>query len=76
VCMNILHAVHMLGYGGKWLTEWVAYEPEILAALGGAPTDKIAGFIYIGSKTSEPADREHPAIADVVWELEGASTIQ
>lgn len=33
VCMNILHAAHALGYGGKWLTEWVAYDAEILAAL-------------------------------------------
>jgi nitroreductase len=66
VCMNILHAVHALGYGGKWLTEWVAYSPEILAALGGGKEDKIAGFIYIGSKKGEPEDRERPKLKDVV----------
>lgn len=33
VCMNILHAAHALGFGGKWLTEWVAYDAEILATL-------------------------------------------
>lgn len=68
VCTNILHAVHALGYGGKWLTEWVAYDAEILAALGGAPEDKIAGFIYIGTKTLEPVDRERPKLEDVVSE--------
>lgn len=66
VCMNILHAAHALDYGAKWLTEWVAYDEKILAALGGAPTDKIAGFIYLGSKTSEPDDRERPDLAVVV----------
>lgn len=68
VCTNILHAVHALGYGAKWLTEWVAYDAEILAALGGAPEDRIAGFIYIGSKTLEPEDRERPTLAEVVSE--------
>ena len=68
VCMNILHAAHALGFGGKWLTEWVAYDAAILKALGGGADDKIAGFIYIGSKTSAPDDRERPAVADVVRE--------
>lgn len=66
VCMNILHATHMLGYGGKWLTEWVAYDAEILRALGGQEGDKIAGFFYLGSKTSEPEERERPALESVV----------
>ena len=68
VCMNILHAAHALGFGGKWLTEWVAYDASILAALGGAPADKIAGFIYLGSKQSEPEDRERPKLENVVRE--------
>jgi nitroreductase len=33
VCMNILHAAHALGYGAKWLTEWVAYDDVVLAVL-------------------------------------------
>ena len=69
VCMNILHAAHALGYGAKWLTEWVAYEPEILAALGGKPTDRIAGFIYLGTKATETEDRARPNLADVVAEF-------
>jgi nitroreductase len=63
--MNILHAAHALGFGGKWLTEWVAYDATILAALGGQPTDKIAGFVYIGSKINDPEDRERPVIAAI-----------
>ncbi len=68
VCMNILHACHALGYGAKWLSEWVAYRSEILTALGGGEGDKIAGFIYIGSKTEEPEDRERPELSAVVSE--------
>ena len=68
VSTNMLHAIHALGYGGKWLTEWVAYDAEILKALGGASTDRIAGFIYIGSKTLEPEDRERPKLEEVVSE--------
>lgn len=66
VCMNILHATHMLGYAGKWLTEWVAYDAEVVQALGGGGTDRIAGFVYLGSKTSVPEDRERPRLEDVV----------
>lgn len=74
VCLNILHAANALGYGGKWLTEWVAYDDAILAALlDAAPaTDmldgqaRIAGFIYLGTKTTETPDRERPVLADVV----------
>jgi nitroreductase len=68
VCMNMLHAIHALGFGGKWLTEWVAYDPAIIAALGGAAGDKIAGFIYMGSIGTHPQDRPRPALADVVRE--------
>jgi nitroreductase len=75
VCMNILHAAHMLGFGANWLTEWPAYDEEITAALyamvpphsaeaGGRP--RIAGFIYLGSIREKPAARERPELAAVV----------
>jgi nitroreductase len=66
VCMNILHAAHALGFGAKWLTEWVAYDAEIVKALGGKDGDKIAGFVYIGSKVAEPEDRARPKLTDIV----------
>jgi nitroreductase len=69
VCMNLLHACHALGYGAKWLTEWLAYDVEILSILGGAPQDRIAGFIYIGKPVATPEERERPRIEDkvIVW---------
>jgi nitroreductase len=68
VCMNILHAAHALGYGAKWLTEWVAYDPAILEALGGSAGNKVAGFIYLGTKVGETEDRVRPELGDVVEE--------
>ncbi len=76
VCCNILHAAHALGYGAKWLTEWVAYDAAILSALmqkitppTAAADARIAGFIYLGTKTVETEDRERPRLEDVVGEF-------
>ena len=68
VCMNILHAVHVLGFGANWLTEWPAFDRKIVKALGGKGDDRIAGFIYIGMKKNEPEDRPRPKLEDVVSE--------
>lgn len=70
VCMNILHAAHMLGYAGNWLTEWPAFDDDICQALGGKNEDKIAGFIYLGTAKETPDDRERPKLSDVVEEWE------
>jgi nitroreductase len=66
VCQNFLIAVHALGFVGSWLTGWPAYSPRVLAALGGAPSDKIAGFMYIGSAARQLEERPRPDYADVV----------
>lgn len=66
VCTNILHACHALGYGAKWLSEWICFDSKILKALGGKEGDRIAGFIYIGKAREKPEDRERPALKDVV----------
>ena len=78
VCMNILHAAHALGFGGKWLTEWVAYDDAILAALlaqapvlpttADAASIRIAGFVYIGTKAVETDDRERPILTAIAKE--------
>ncbi len=68
VCMNLLHACYALGYGAKWLSEWPAFRDEVVQELGGRQGDKIAGFIYIGTKSEELDDRERPKLKDVVVE--------
>ena len=66
VCMNIMHACYALGYGAKWLSEWPAFRDEVVQELGGKKGDKIAGFIYIGTKSEELDDRERPKLSAVV----------
>ena len=66
LCQNMLNACHALGYGAKWLTEWIAYDGAIIEALGGKKGDRIAGFIYIGKANAVPEERVRPGIGDVV----------
>src|SRR4030095_6906990 len=46
--MNLLSAVHAMGYVGGWITGWRAYSPMVNAAFAGQG-ERIAGFIFIGS---------------------------
>jgi nitroreductase len=75
VCLNLLHGCNALGFGAKWLTEWIAYDAEILKALGGDPAkgDAVAGFIYIGGIKEIPTDRERPDLVTVAtpWQASG-----
>ena len=67
VCMNLLSCAQSLGYAAQWLTEWYAYNRNVLNYLGGEKeTDKIAGFIYIGHKAEEPNERRRPDPANVI----------
>lgn len=67
VCMQMLNAAQSLDYAAQWITEWPAYDPAVISALGGNPEiDKIAGFIYIGSKQEQPAERARPEPAAII----------
>ena len=61
VCMNLLSCAQSMGYAAQWLTEWYAYNDQMLVYLGGkSGTDKISGFIFIGHKVEEPNERRRP----------------
>jgi nitroreductase len=64
--MNLVTAAHALGYAATWITEWYAYDRNVLDAFGLAPHEKIAGFVHIGRPTQAPQDRPRPALADIV----------
>lgn len=64
--MNLLTAAHALGFAASWLTEWIAYDDAVRAALGLAANERFAGFVYIGRATKPPEDRPRPSLADVV----------
>ncbi len=66
VCMNLTVAANALGFATVWLSEWYAYDASVLARLGLAPSEKIAGFIHIGRAPAPREDRLRPVIADIV----------
>jgi nitroreductase len=63
VAFQLLLAAHAMGYAGAWLTEWPAYDADARAALGLAPHERIAGFVYLGAAKSEITERVRPDLA-------------
>jgi nitroreductase len=66
VCMNLMVAANALGFASIWLTEWVAYDRAVLARLGVAENERVAGFIYIGRADDPREDRARPLLSDIV----------
>jgi nitroreductase len=66
VCMNMLVAAQAMGFGACWLTNWFSFDTAVLSAFGLGAEERIAGFIHIGTAETAPADRERPALADIV----------
>jgi nitroreductase len=70
LCFNLCLAANTLGFGTSWITEWIAYSPAVRASLGLAETERVAGFIYIGTPMERPEERERPSTDKLVtrWE--------
>ena len=64
-CQNLCLAANALGFGTNWLTEWYAYSPAFKTALGLDKRDHVAGFIYIGTPTTAPEERDRPDLAAI-----------
>lgn len=60
VCYNLLLAARAAGFGAVWLTEWIAYDAAVAETLGLGASERIAGFIYIGTPTAEAPERPRP----------------
>jgi len=63
--MNLLSAVHAMGYVGGWITGWRAYSPMVNAAFA-EPGERIAGLIFIGKPGRELEERLRPDPARIV----------
>jgi nitroreductase len=66
VCFNLVLAAQALGFDAQWMTDWMAYDPGALAAMGVGSHEKLAGFIYIGHTSVELEDRPRPGVANLV----------
>jgi nitroreductase len=65
-CYNLCLSANAMGFGSNWLSEWPAFNPLVREALGCDGRDNIAGFIYIGTQSEKPEERERPALGDIV----------
>ena len=63
---NIVLAANALGYGAQWLSEWYAYDEDVRTGLGLDERDVVAGFIYIGTASEHPEDRDRPDMDEIV----------
>jgi nitroreductase len=64
--MNILNAVHALGFGAKWVTGANCYDPEFRAALGLDESCRLIGFIQVGTPIEGPPPQDRPDPAEFV----------
>jgi nitroreductase len=60
VCYNVTLAARGFGFGSVWLSEWSAYDRDALRLLGLSDSERLAGFIYIGTPTQAPIERPRP----------------
>jgi len=65
-CMNLMVAANALGFASVWLTGWHAYDRSVLARIGVAEHERVAGFIHIGRADDPREDRARPLLADIV----------
>lgn len=61
---NIMLAAYALGFGAMWRTGDAAYDDDVKTALGLLPSDRIVGFIYLGSPQGGAAPAPRPAAND------------
>jgi nitroreductase len=75
VCLNLLHAARAHGFSAQWLTGWYAYDAEAQRWLGLKPGERVAGFVYIGTPTMPPTERDRPDVTGLTtkWRPETAS---
>ena len=67
VCYNLCLAAQGFGFGAQWLTEWIAYDPEVLKVMRVSNREKVAGFIYIGKAAESSKERPRPDIGKLTY---------
>lgn len=64
LCQNLLLAANASGWAGCWLSEWIAYSDGINTLLGLEASERIAGYIYLGSAKANPQERMRPDLSE------------
>lgn len=64
-CAMLCAAATASGFVAGWLTGWAAYSDAVTLDLG-APGDRIAGFVFLGSPSRNLDERPRPDMSDIV----------
>ena len=71
VCMQLLNAALAAGWGANWISGWASHDRDWRERnLGLMPHEWIAGFIHIGTETSQPPDRPRPNLDEITEWIE------
>lgn len=70
--MNILNAIHALGFGARWVTGANCYDPVFRRDFGLDETDQLVGFIHAGTPQENPAVTQRPDPSGFVIEWKRA----
>lgn len=73
--MNMLNAIHALGYGGFWATGVDSYDAALQAALDFEPSDRLLGFLFVGTPGSLERSALRPPRTHHVREWLGRSSV-
>ena len=65
VCQNLLVAAEAAGWAAQWLTGWPAYDARVAAAMGVRASERVAGFIHLGTRSVAPQERPRPDLAAI-----------
>ena len=66
--MNMLNAIHLLGYAGIWVTGPNSYDARVNAALGFHAPDRVVGFRAVGtSRAGTSVERPDRSAHVVEW---------
>ena len=65
-CMNILNGAHAIGFAAQWLTDWLVYDRTASGFLGLDGSERVCGFIHIGTPTIIPEERSRPKPDDLL----------
>jgi len=71
VCQNLLIGAAALGFGGQWITDWPAYDQNVLEALGLTEGERVAGFVCLGMADQTLEDRPRPDLSEIVTRWQG-----
>ena len=72
--MNLLNATHASGFAGGWLTGWPSYSSAVRDAFG-SESERIAGFVFIGTPGRLQEERPRPDYGKIVseWDTDASS---